>query len=49
MILIYLDPGAGSIIMQLILAVFLGIGVFFNYLRQFFVKLSSLFKDKRKK
>lgn len=36
----YLDPGAGSVILQIILAAILGIGVF---IRVYWRKLKSLF------
>jgi hypothetical protein len=36
-IICYLDPGAGSLIIQAVLAVLLGIGVFFKSIKYFFL------------
>jgi len=41
----YLDPGAGSVILQIILAAILGIGVF---IRVYWQKLRSLFRLNKK-
>lgn len=44
-ILLYLDPGAGSILLQLILAGLLGFITFFKNIKYFFL---SIFKKKNK-
>lgn len=39
----YLDPGTGSVVVQILLAALLGVGVFFKV---FWGKISSIFKKK---
>ena len=51
-ILLYLDPGSGSFLMQFIAAAALGVAFFFRtiklYIRSFFQRLSNLFRKKDK-
>lgn len=43
LMLAYLDPGSGSILIQLLISVLIGVGVFF---RAKFGKLGNIFKKK---
>ena len=41
----YLDPGTGSVVVQVLLAALLGMGVF---IKLFWGKITSIFKRKRR-
>lgn len=48
MIVCYIDPGAGSILMQVLLASMLAVGVFFKSIKNIFSYLKNyLFKGKK--
>ena len=44
MSLLYIDPGTGMILLQLVLAVFASVGIFFGKIRK---KIASFFKKNK--
>ena len=46
MILLYLDPGTGSLIIQAIVAGIAGVGIFYQRIKNFFTKPENSIEEK---
>lgn len=47
-LLAYIDPGAGSLIVQVLLAIVLGIGVFFRAIKAYIFSIFNKFRNWKK-